>query len=81
MGNTLAVVLFLLLAAVQAAEYHVAINGNDANAGAAPRPLRTISAAALLAQPGNTITVHAGTYRERVTPPRGGESDTEPIGA
>ena len=37
----------------------------------ADRPLKTISAAAELAQPGDTITVHAGIYRERVTPPRG----------
>jgi parallel beta-helix repeat protein len=32
-------------------------------------------AAAKLAQPGDVITVHEGTYRERVTPPRGGASD------
>ncbi|RPJ39516.1 MAG: carbohydrate-binding protein, partial [Planctomycetaceae bacterium] len=31
------------------------------------------------AQAGDTITVHAGTYRERVTPPRGGESDQKHI--
>lgn len=42
-------------------------------------PYRTISAAAQEAQPGDVITVHAGTYRERVTPPRGGESDAKRI--
>jgi hypothetical protein len=29
--------------------------------------------------PGDTVTVHAGTYRERITPPRGGESDARRI--
>jgi hypothetical protein len=33
----------------------------------------TINAAARDAQPGDTVLVHAGVYRERVNPPRGGE--------
>ena len=52
--------------------YHVAVTGSDANDGSATRPLRTISAAARLAQPGQTIVVHEGIYRERINPPRGG---------
>ncbi|MBI2433283.1 MAG: right-handed parallel beta-helix repeat-containing protein [Candidatus Hydrogenedentes bacterium] len=60
-------------------EYHVSIQGNDANDGSASHMFRTISAAALVAQPGDTITVHAGVYHERVNPPRGGESDTKRI--
>lgn len=40
---------------------------------------KTISAAAAVAQPGDTITVHAGIYREWVNPPRGGTSDQERI--
>jgi hypothetical protein len=39
----------------------------------------TISAAAQVAQPGDVITVHEGTYRERMTPPRGGVSDEKRI--
>ena len=62
-----------------AKEYHVSINGNDTNAGTAAKPLRTISAAARLAQPGDKVTVHAGVYRERVAPPRGGTSDKQRI--
>ncbi len=58
---------------------HVAINGTDTNPGTPEAPLRTIQRAADLAQPGDIITVHAGTYRERVNPPRGGESDTKRI--
>lgn len=62
-----------------AKEYHVSQKGNDANDGSKNRSLRTISAAALLAQPSDVITVHAGVYRERVDPPRGGESDQNRI--
>jgi hypothetical protein len=60
-------------------EFHVATSGNDSSPGTSSAPLRTIQRAADLAQPGDTITVHAGTYRERVNPPRGGESDTKRI--
>jgi hypothetical protein len=42
-------------------------------------PYKTISAAAQAAQPGDTITVHAGIYREKIVPPRGGASDTQRI--
>jgi pectin methylesterase-like acyl-CoA thioesterase len=61
------------------AEYHVAITGSDASPGTQAAPFRTIQRAADLAQPGDTVTVHAGVYRERVNPPRGGESDTKRI--
>ncbi len=74
---------FFLVAAfvvdLQAAEFHVAIAGKDSNSGAQNAPLRTIQHAADLAQPGDVITVHAGIYRERVTPPRGGESHAKRI--
>jgi alpha-N-arabinofuranosidase len=66
-------------AAASAREYHVSLAGNDKHEGSAARPLRTISAAAARAYPSDTITVHAGTYRERVAPPRGGASDTNRI--
>ena len=71
--------LILALGVASAREFHVSVNGSDSNDGSAGTPLRTISAAARLAQPGDTITVHEGTYRERVTPPRGGESDSRRI--
>ncbi len=62
-----------------AREYHVSVNGNDQYEGGADKPLRTISAAAKVAQPGDVITVHEGVYRERVNPPRGGQSDQKRI--
>jgi len=75
----------ILVAAILAApaasgkEFHVSVNGDDANDASQAAPLRTISAAAQLAQPGDTITVHEGVYRERITPPRGGESEAQRI--
>lgn len=71
--------LLLCCAAVQAKEYHVSIKGNDANEGTEKAPFRTIGKAAEYAFPGDIITVHAGTYREWVNPPRGGESDDKRI--
>ena len=64
---------------VSAGEFHVSAKGNDNHDGSAAKPYRTISAAARMAHPGDVITVHEGTYRERVTPPRGGESDSRRI--
>lgn len=64
---------------VQAAEFHVATDGNDANSGTQAAPLRTIQHAADVAQAGDVITVHEGVYRERIQPPRGGESDSRRI--
>jgi hypothetical protein len=70
---------FTLAATALAREFHVSPRGDDAQNGSAATPLRTIAAAATLAQPGDVVTVHAGVYRERVNPPRGGESDTKRI--
>jgi alpha-N-arabinofuranosidase len=71
--------LFGLAIITYAAEIHVATTGSDSNRGTATAPLRTIGRAADLAQPGDIITVHEGVYRERVNPPRGGESDARRI--
>ena len=60
-------------------EFHVSVNGLDSNDGGPGTPLKTISAAAAKAQPGDTITVHEGVYRERINPPRGGTSDDQRI--
>ena len=71
--------LFLSSAPARGAELHVALTGDDAAPGTAAAPLRTIQRAAELARPGDVVTVHAGTYRECVNPPRGGLSDDERI--
>jgi hypothetical protein len=47
-------------------------NGSDANPGTRNQPFKTISKGAETAQPGDTVFVLEGVYRERVAPPRGG---------
>ncbi len=71
--------LFFAAAAVHATEFHVATTGRDSDSGRENAPLRTIQRAAELAQPGDTVTVHEGVYRERVDPPRGGASEAKRI--
>jgi glycosyl hydrolase family 120/parallel beta helix pectate lyase-like protein/uncharacterized protein DUF1565 len=58
---------------------HVATTGSDTADGSAERPFRTINRAAAVARPGDTVVVHAGEYREWVTPRRGGLSDARRI--
>src|SRR4051812_21730695 len=59
--------------------FHVAIDGSDSSDGSQDQPFRTIDRAAELAQPGDTVVVHAGEYREWVRPRRGGLSDQRRI--
>ena len=79
MAVSIVLSIVALATAVYATEFHVATDGNDSNPGTKAAPLRTIQYAAALAQPGDVITVHEGIYRERISPPRGGESDTKRI--
>lgn len=60
-------------------EIHVSSMGCDTNKGLLSSPLKTIQAAACMAEPGDVVTVHEGIYRERIHPPRGGKSTTKPI--
>ncbi|MGN0230139.1 MAG: right-handed parallel beta-helix repeat-containing protein [Muribaculaceae bacterium] len=62
-----------------AIEYHVAPTGSDAAKGLADSPFRTINHAAQVALPGDTVTVHNGTYREWINPLSGGESEYKRI--
>ena len=63
----------------QTHEYHVSKSGNDSSEGTKASPFKTISAAAEIALPGDTITVHEGVYRELVSPANGGTSDLNRI--
>ena len=58
------IVLLLSNLTIHATEYHVAKNGNDKNPGSNKLPFLTIQIAANITQPGDTITVHGGIYRE-----------------
>lgn len=75
----LSALAILAATVIYAREYHVSPKGNDRNPGTPEQPFRTISRAAAEAQPGDVVTVHAGEYRERVNPPRGGISDDRRI--
>ena len=76
---TLFISIMLISSFMFATEYHVAVNGKDTNEGSESEPFKTIQAASKVAQAGDVITVHKGTYREWVNPIRGGESDTNRI--
>jgi len=65
----------VLVTAAWAREIHVAKTGSDSAAGSVDRPLLTIQRAAQLAEPGDTVIVHGGTYREWVKPARGGTGE------
>jgi hypothetical protein len=78
--NLLAVICaFVFSPSVTAREYHVSPRGNDAAAGGPSDPFRTINCAARKALPGDTVTVHSGTYREWVNPLYGGIDDSRRI--
>jgi alpha-N-arabinofuranosidase len=77
--NVIIALLTVAGSVVSAREYHVSVSGNDLHEGTGAKPLRTISAASRLAQAGDVITVHEGVYRERINPPRGGESDRKHV--
>ncbi|MBE6936692.1 MAG: hypothetical protein E7458_09430 [Ruminococcaceae bacterium] len=55
--------------------FHVAKWGCDRNPGAESAPFLTIQKAAAIAQPGDTVCVHAGVYREWVNPANGGTAE------
>jgi hypothetical protein len=55
--------IFAVLAPLSApGEIHVALDGKDDNPGTRTAQLRTVQRGAELAQPGDTVTVHAGIY-------------------
>jgi hypothetical protein len=64
---------------VCAREIHVSKTGRDSDAGDRRSPYLTIDKAAQVAQPGDTVTVRAGTYREWVKPVRGGTGEDKRI--
>ncbi len=49
-------------------QYYVATNGNDSNAGTLAQPWRTITHAANVLLPGDTVFIRNGSYSEQLTP-------------
>ena len=74
----LAALLLVPMAALHAAEFHVAAHGHDANSGTEAEPFATLQAGVNQLQPGDTLLVHGGVYRETITFPRSG-TEQEPI--
>src|SRR5215212_11274914 len=76
MKTVLIIALALCTGSAGATTYFVAQDGRaaDANPGSEEKPFKTIARAAELAQPGDSVVVQPGIYRERVTPARGGEA-------
>ena len=64
---------------VDAREIHVSTKGRMQASGSMDDPLSSINQAAYVAQPGDTVIVHEGTYREYVRPPRGGTAENNRI--
>jgi hypothetical protein len=64
---------------IGANKIHVGQTGSDSASGSAGQPYLTINKAASVAQPGDTVIVHGGTYREWVKPIRGGTSESNRI--
>jgi hypothetical protein len=54
--------------------FHIAPNGNDTGPGTPAQPWRTLQKAADTLVAGETVTIRAGTYRERVVPRNSGIS-------
>ena len=53
--------------------YYVSINtGSDSNKGSESDPFKTIGHASNVCKPGDTILIHPGIYRERITPNKSG---------
>lgn len=73
---TLMLLALLTVAGGRAADvYHVAPGGADANPGTAAAPFATLQAAVNALQPGDTLLIHSGVYRETIVFPRDGAAD------
>lgn len=69
----------LCAATLPGANYHISqASGNDTNPGTREQPFETIDTGARIAEPGDSIIVHEGVYRECVRPARSG-TDEQPI--
>lgn len=71
-GLFAALLCLCMTAAGHAAQYYVAPAGSDGDAGTRRAPWRTIDFALDQAEPGDTVYLRAGVYREAVRMPRSG---------
>ena len=73
------IVIIPVFSNVSAREIHVAKTGSDSGSGSPVSPFLSINKAASIAQPGDVVMVHTGTYREWVKPTRSGTGDNSRI--
>jgi parallel beta-helix repeat protein len=59
-------IAFLASVSAQATIWYVATTGNDTNGGSSAAPFATITHAATVAQPGDTVYIRGGVYNQRV---------------
>lgn len=67
-----ALLLLMGARAAGATDIYVGPSGSDGSAGTSTAPLRTIAAAVQAANPGDTVWLMAGQYRESLVPTRSG---------
>lgn len=69
-----------VITAACATDYHVAMDGDDANSGTSVlKPFRTIQRAADIMEPGDTCLIRAGRYHERVVIKNVTGSESQPV--
>ena len=66
LSSTSDVTITVNTAPARGSTYYVSTTGNDSNAGTSTSPWRTIQKAVNTLRAGQTVTVNAGTYNERV---------------
>jgi len=79
LSRFMVIILAGLSSACLAKDYYVATDGSDSHSGSKTEPWRTIQHAADTLQPGDTVYIRGGVYRECVQPGRGGTSEDKRI--
>lgn len=75
LGAALILLALTVEASAAGRTYYVATTGDDSGPGTPERPWKTIQHAAETMQPGDTVLIRGGTYRECVQPARGGAAE------
>jgi len=79
LSRFMVIILAGLSSACLAKDYYVATDGSDTHPGSQTEPWKTIQHAADSLQPGDTVYIRGGVYRECVQPGRGGTSEGKRI--
>ena len=69
------IIACILTAQIALADLYISSSGSDTNPGTHEAPFRTIQKAADLAEPGDTVWIGPGVYRETIRPANSGTSE------